>query len=651
MRRRRGWVVYAIAGALSLLAGPAFAAPSGSQNVTPLIHALLDGAPYVVQPALAPIRNSLKAIPPPTELLLRGTVVTMDDAHTVLPNGNVLIVGETIRAVWSGNTPPAGVNIARATRVETGPDGLIFPGLINLHDHPTYDALPLWPPPSAHVQTDIGRPLGTEPYANRYQWGAAGGVSPTELARRVNNPQDILTSADALGLYVDVLKHAEARAVLGGETAIQGESSTGEAGVDGLLARNVGGTNFGRDRVDQRVANVEDPAFDPIAVGLHAAMTSGALDAWLVHLAEGVRNGDRRPGDVVSSRHELDRIAQLGLLTDATVILHGVGLEPADFAAMRAATGTPSGDGLGAKLVWSPLSNLLLYGNTADVYDAISVGVTVSLGTDWTPSGSNTLLGELKVADIAMRDTRVLGSERASVPALLDDVVLDRLLVDMVTRNPARALRWSEAGTIAPGKAADLVVIKRPANSPTNGMPASPYRSLIDATERDVNLVTVAGDPIAGDVDVLRALRGHDFEILGSADASYAKAIDITHGGVPHGHQRLSHVETRLAAGLLSLGPDFSYLRKHFDGGRYYLTTDAAFRDQVLAPRYGVVDGHVNLEPLKLHPLLAADDDFFFAFVGGDLGAAPYPANLNHVTPTGNPFAPSAFYERWFATP
>ncbi|MEY2470147.1 MAG: 5-methylthioadenosine/S-adenosylhomocysteine deaminase, partial [Actinomycetota bacterium] len=571
--------------------------------------------------------------------------------HTVMPNGNVLVVGDTISAVWSG-AAPAGVDISRASVIETGPDGLIFPGLINLHDHPTYDALPLWPPPSAHVQQTIGRPLGTEPYANRYQWGAAGSpLGPVEIERRVENPQDILVSDDALGLYAEVLKHAEARSVLSGQTAIQGEGNAGEPAVDGLLARNVGGSNFGRDRIDHRVPSVEDPAFDTIAAGLHTAMTAGAIDAWLVHLGEGVRDGERRSDDTVSSRHEFERVTQLGVLTDATVILHGVGLEAADFATMRAATGTPSPDGLGAKLVWSPLSNLLLYGATAQVYDALSAGVTVSLGTDWTPSGSNTLLGELKVADIALRDTRVLGNGRATVPALLDDLALDRALVDMVTRNPARTLRWSEAGTIAPGKAADLVVINRPANSPTNGMPASPYRSLIDATERDVNLVTVAGDPVAGAVDVMRALRGRDLEVVASDDGGYAKAIDVTKAGVPHGRQRLARIERRLALGLRSLGGDFEYLRKHFDGGRYLLTTNAAFRDQVLAPRYGIVDGHVNLEPLELHPLLSADDGSFFAFLRADAASTPYPANFNHVTPTGNPFAPASFYERWFAAP
>src|SRR5262249_50794036 len=138
-------------------------------------------------------------------------------------------------------------------------------------------------------------------------------------------------------------------------------------------------------------------------------------------------------------------------------------------------------DGRGAKLVWSPLSNLLLYGQTTNVYDAIVEGVLVSLGTDWSPSGSRTLLDELKVADIAMRDPRLLGGTRDEVPAFavdgkrgadrqLADEALDQSLVDMVTRNPAQTLHWyDKVGSIEAGKLADLMLIHRPQHPPTPG--------------------------------------------------------------------------------------------------------------------------------------------------------------------------------------
>ena len=48
--------------------------------------------------------------------------------------------------------------------------------------------------------------------------------------------------------------------------------------------------------------------------------------------------------------------------------------------------------------MWSPQSNLRLYGLTTRVADALDVGLLVALGADWLPSGSMSLLAEMKVA-------------------------------------------------------------------------------------------------------------------------------------------------------------------------------------------------------------------------------------------------------------
>ena len=344
---------------------------------------------------------------PSTGILLRGTVVTMDSARTILNNGNVLVRNGKIVAAWQGARVPAGTPVNNAVVVDLGSAGLIFPGLINLHNHPVFDMLELWPSPSSHVQAALGRPLGTEPYANRYQWNMIGITSPPEFRRLVDSPQLLLTSPIGLNLYPEVGKYAEVQALLGGETASQGGPL--DPRVDNILIRNVDDVNFGRSKIQSRVQSIDSMTATELS-SLQSAMQNGQVDAWLVHLAEGVRDSQRRPGDTFSSRAEFGAIISKGLLTDNTVIIHGNGLEPDDFAAMRAAPSIRSdgnGDGLGAKLVWSPLSNLLLYGQTALVYHALQVGVLVSLGTDWTPSGSRSLLDELKIADIALRDPRI----------------------------------------------------------------------------------------------------------------------------------------------------------------------------------------------------------------------------------------------------
>jgi 5-methylthioadenosine/S-adenosylhomocysteine deaminase len=634
---------------------------------------------------LVPVSAAQPSFDPSTGILLRGTVATMDAAGTILRNGNVLVRDGKIVAIWQGTKAPAAVAVSNAVVIDLGSKALIFPGLINLHNHPTYDMLETWPAPSSHVQALLGRPLGTEPYANRYQWNTAGS-SPPEFLRLVANPQTLLNSPVGLNLYPEVGKYSEVQAMLGGETATQGGPV--DPRVDNILIRNVDDVNFGRSKIQSRVKSIDSMTATELTF-LVSSMQNGQVDAWLIHLAEGVGDSQRRPGDTFSSRAEFTSLISKGLLTDNTVIVHGNGLEPADFVTMRAAPSIRldgSGDGLGAKLVWSPLSNLLLYRQTALVYHALQAGVVVSLGTDWTPSGSRNLLDELKIADIAMRDTRLLGSNRDLIPTLSlngktpeqrDDaeIALDRLLVEMVTRNPAKTLRWSrEVGSIEPGKFADLFVITKPQLPSAANLPNSPYRNLIDATEQDVRLVLVNGEPLAGDVALMELLKPRDYEIVASAGGCFQKAIDVTNPAVPQGSQTLAQITEALQDGLTAMGGDnppagggpapdtntYSYLKAHVAGGALAGLSDTQFRE-LLASYFGFApDGRLNIESLQLAPVLLEDDDFYFHLLGAEVfpgtgliaDTTPpfmlYLANFNQVQSDGNPFIAAEYRDRFF---
>jgi 5-methylthioadenosine/S-adenosylhomocysteine deaminase len=621
---------------------------------------------------------------PARGILLRGTVVTMDVAGTILHDGSVLVRNGKILATWQGADTPKGVQIDNAVVIDLGPKALIFPGLINLHNHPTFDMLELWPAPSSHVETSLGRPLGTEAYANRYQWNIIGSTSPPEYRRLVDNPQNLLNSTIGLGLYAEVGKYAEVKAMLGGETAFQGGPL--DPRVDNILIRNVDDFNFGRDRIASWVPSIDTLNGSDLD-SLLSQMRNGQVDAWLVHLAEGVRDSQRRPGDPFSSREEFATLASKGLLTDMTTIIHGNGLEPDDFVAMRAAPSIRfdgTGDGLGAKLVWSPLSNLLLYGQTALVYHALQAGVLISLGTDWSPSGSRNLLDELKVADITLRDPRLLGGDRHLIPSLSiegktkeerknAEIALDKILVEMVTTNPATTLRWSqEVGSIEPGKFADLLVITKPKPRSAQDLPNSPYRNLIDATEEDVRLVLVNGEPLAGDVAIMATLKPGDYEVVTSALGCFQKAIDVTNPSVPKGMETFGQIEQSLRDSLKAMGGDnppagggpaddsntYSYLKAHIPGAN--VLTDAQFRQQLtfffgLAP-----NGRLNIEGLQLSPVLVEDDDFYFHVLGAEVSPSTgliaddtppfglYLSNLNQVQPLGNPFTTKTYQDRYF---
>jgi 5-methylthioadenosine/S-adenosylhomocysteine deaminase len=584
------------------------------------------------------------------DILIRGsTVVTMDADHTVIPRGRLLVSGNEIEAVWKRGRRPErldGERLRRAKTIQPGRDTYLFPGLINLHDHPTFDMLETWPAPSSDAIPEAGKG-GTDRYDNRYEWNTDG---PAEYDRLVRNPQRAIVEPDALGLGGEAVKYAEVQAMLGGETSMQGASFVPEA--DGLLVRNVESNVFNTRIAQPRVSRIS--AFTGTALSTFVGQIgAGLYDAWMVHLAEGVRDGARRQGDPVSSRAEFDDLRAKGLLTAITVIIHGLGLERADFAAMADAD---------AKLVWSPRSNLQLYGVTANVYEALAEDVLVSLGTDWTPSGSANLLGELKVADRALRDPRVLGADRALIPALAGDPALDRALVDMVTRNPARTLHWERfAGSLRPGLRADLFLLRRPAA----GSNSSPYRSLIDAGEDDIRLVLIDGLPVAGTEQRMRRLDPAGTEVLAVPATTYARAIDVTAPGVTEGDETFAELSEQLRLGLAALGGDsppagggpapdtntYSYLKARWDNGAYAGASDADFR-AALTAFFGLdPNGRLNIEAIGMVPPIDDADHFLGHLLNGDLDpgtgliadpAPPfglYPANLNHVGPDGNPLA------------
>jgi cytosine/adenosine deaminase-related metal-dependent hydrolase len=104
----------------------------------------------------------------------------------------------------------------------------------------------------------------------------------------------------------------------------------------------------------------------------------------------------------------------------------------------------------------------------------------VAIGTDSRVTGSRDLLDELRVAQHA---AAVSASE----------------LLRMVTTGAAQLLRQPRAGRIAVGGPADLLVL--PMRS------ASPADAVLDATRRDVRLVTIDGRPLVADPDLAAVFR------------------------------------------------------------------------------------------------------------------------------------------------
>ncbi|MBN8227019.1 amidohydrolase family protein [Corallococcus macrosporus] len=379
------------------------------------------------------------SIPKPADAVpryvLEGRVVTVNSRDEVLERGRVLVRGSRIVAVEpSGGALPE--SFRDAPVIDTR--GTLYPGLIDLHNHFVYDVLTLWRVPKR--------------YLNRTQWPRHADYGPL-----ISLPVRVLGGHAPTARAI--VRYIEAKALLAGTTTGQGirtRVSGGEALFRGAMR------NVEEPRDDHlpagstRVMDLHDDAED--IQSFRDALSSRA--AYFYHLGEGV--------DDYAHRRYLD-LAEHDLIQPSLIGIHSLGLHRQDLDTMA---------DKGAKVVWSPFSNLLLYGQTLPISDLLGAGVTFSLGCDWSPTGSKNLLQELKVA---RHEAQRQGASLSS-----------RALVRSVTADAARVTGWqTQVGTLRANALADLLVIA--------GTDGDPYDTLISATEKDVRLVTVDGVARFGD--------------------------------------------------------------------------------------------------------------------------------------------------------
>jgi len=376
----------------------------------------------------------------PRRFVLRGRIATLDANGSVIPDGFVCIENDLIVTIASADAgiPPA---FQQSPLIATG--GTIYPGLIELHNHPAYNAIPLW---SVEKR-----------YLNRGQWR-----NDALYKRRVANPATLLTHHPQDIYPKSVARFVECRALLGGVTTTQGLtlSSLGSTVpyYQGLV-RNVEfsyGANW-----PTATDHINDFASFGEFQQTYGPLMDQGLSRLFIHLCEGT--------DQTTQALFSNLIDPKGkpLIGGNLVSIHGTALGPPQMMLLKPAGG----------LVWSPTSNFLLYGATTNVSAAISAGVTVAIGCDWGPSGTKNLLGELKIAKLTSNE--------------LNGLFADEQLVRMVTTIPAKMMGWdSFVGTIETGKQADLLVIGK--------ADGDPYTTLIAATESDVAAVLIGGKLRAG---------------------------------------------------------------------------------------------------------------------------------------------------------
>ena len=138
----------------------------------------------------------------------------------------------------------------------------------------------------------------------------------------------------------------------------------------------------------------------------------------------------------------LQHLASLGVLGPSLSLAHSVWIEPADIELFAKSGATP---------VHNPASNLRIGSGLAPVRDFLSAGVHVALGSDGAASNDGQNMFD------ALRLVALIHNQAGTD---FNYWVKPSQALAMVTRNGARAFGL-DAGELAPGKMADLLLLRR----------------------------------------------------------------------------------------------------------------------------------------------------------------------------------------------
>lgn len=433
-------------------------------------------------------------------LLLRGVVLLPGD---VLDPGEVLIVGDTITCVAEDCSGAAGASAA--TIIDT--HGVISPGLIDAHNHLPYNFLPEWVPDPMRL------------FGNRYEWADDPGYE--EHIRPYTAHRSSGTH------FCPAAKWGELRALVHGTTTVQGQSLR-QGCIDRLVRNADHYHGIGHDHMQTTIASPRDIT-DSDAMRYVERFTDPdqPTTRLAVHMTEGVSGGnvelefasfagrdtrDNRHAGVSLLAAEDDSYRGTGML------IHAVSLSDDELREAAEAD---------AKIVWSPSSNIVLYGATAPIARILELGITVGLGPDWTLSGEDEMLSEIR---FALEWARVEGV----------DAITPRRTWEMATFDGAEAVGLEAAiGRLEPGYRADVTVFGRTG--------PDPHGAVADSRAADVRLVLVDGAAHYGDLglEAATAVNG-ECDVLDACGTPKFLCLRNTPGGDSRAEESLDDVRQQL---------------------------------------------------------------------------------------------------------
>jgi 5-methylthioadenosine/S-adenosylhomocysteine deaminase len=412
-------------------------------------------------------------------VLSNATVLTLDDAGTILPACDVVVRGGAIESLGEGAAKE------RPQRVIDASDLLVMPGLVNGHTH-SPETLAKGRSDCSTLETWLGE-----------IWPSLDELEPRQIyvAALLGVTEMLHTGSIAV---VDHFRQTPVRLSAVDAVAEAYRDSRMQAVIATML----------RD-IPQRDGQILPSAADQIAIVEEAHLKWSASGSG-VRIALGPSAPTRctdgllvAAGDL-ASRHDLlfhihvdetrtdvaeaqehygttnvRHLSDLGLLTPATSLAHGVWLDDDDIGLLASA---------GSTVIHNPVSNMRLGSGIAPVTSLRERGVPVVLGTDGAASNDGqSVLEALKTAVLLQRVAGVDAEHWLSA----------RQALSMATTTASRSFGFG-TGQIEPGAPADFIAVRHSgyAFSPQNNW----LRQLVfSAGSLDVRYAVVGGNLLLDD--------------------------------------------------------------------------------------------------------------------------------------------------------
>lgn len=417
--------------------------------------------------------------------LINVTLLTLDPARRIIPDGCLLIGDDRIEAV-DGRVRLSD-RIARVQRTIDGRGMVALPGFVNAHTHSFQSLLR----------------------------GLADGLDLIGFLREVIYPvMPVMTPEEVrLGAALSVLE-----AIKSGTTCLVDNHAAdtslvatdgiaqvfAESGMRGLIARG-----FRQPTPRARAWHVPEHAF-PFSLAEEIEITRDLIERW-----RGEANGRVQvcpapltlflagPADLRAARsladeysvplhvhvaetrseveatvedygcREVEHLAQIGVLDGRFHVVHGVWLNERELDLLAES---------GGHVVHCPTSNMSLASGVAPVPEMLAHGVNVALASDGLGNHNHDMFSVMKTAALLHR-----------VHTLRPDALTAEQVLEMATLGGARALGLeSEMGSLEAGKKADVILLDlgKPHLTPVYDLPTAIVHG---ARASDVDTVIIDG--------------------------------------------------------------------------------------------------------------------------------------------------------------